>query len=68
MGSDLIEDFATPDPQFQNTSTIPANGTQEYELPIGTYVFSAKDIQSAGTLATLDTTIVQNQIVEWKVQ
>lgn len=68
VGSDLIEDFATPDPQFQNISTIPANGTQDYEVPVGTYVFSARDIQSAATLVSLDTTIVQNQIIEWQIQ
>ncbi|MEE9438780.1 MAG: hypothetical protein V3V14_07240 [Saprospiraceae bacterium] len=68
VGSDLIEDFATPNPQSQNISTIPANGFQEYEMPIGFYVFSARDIQSAATLESIDTTIIQNQIIEWKIQ
>lgn len=68
IGNDLIEDFVTPDPQFQNISTIPANDSQEFEIPIGTYIFTAKNIQSNVTLQSLDTTIVEDQIIEWQIK
>ena len=66
VGSDLIENVVSNSPQNQARSFINLGQAEEYNLPASDYYFIVK--KGSEPIATLDTTIVANETIEWEIQ
>jgi len=66
-GADLIENVMYTDDVVDNYSTIPANDNITYVMPIDEHVFSARDTQTAATIADTTVTIVADSLINWDV-
>ena len=66
-GDQLIEQVIYTDGSAQNASTIPANGSLTYTLPVGGYTLRAEDIIMASELDRVDVEIEADVTVEWDV-
>lgn len=67
VGAQLIEDIMYMDGYRQNSSTIAANESMAFILPVGEHVFIAKDLSTGAEISQTTLTIEVDKTAFWEI-